>query len=86
MAIVTLSKGKNREARLRRQAKRLGYALERSGGTYRILDSCRIEAIAGGKDRLSLDEAEAWLQSEETKQIEEGAWWVERLRRAGKLK
>lgn len=73
------------EARLRRKAKRLGYALERSNGAYRILDPWRVEVIAGEKARLSLDGAKEWLLKEEIKQLEEGAGWVDRLRRAGKL-
>jgi hypothetical protein len=59
-----------REARLRRSAKRLGYALKRSSwrrgsidnlGGFQIIDPYRNWIVGGERFNLDLDGVEAWL-------------------------
>lgn len=59
-----------REARLRRRAKRHGYALQRSRwrsgsldnfGEFRVIDPAYNVVVAGERFDMDLDEAEAWL-------------------------
>jgi len=65
-----MHKEKAREARLRRLARRGGYALHRSRagfsldnfGDYMIVDDSMNVIVAGDRFDLTLDDAEEWLK------------------------